>query len=113
MGAGLDLSLLKAVLLPASLLAFLMMTVKPIVFKFLLRHTQPSEPLSWELGMRLGQISEFSLLVAYYAQELMLISELASYLIQTATIMTFIASSYIIVARYPTPIATSDRLRRD
>lgn len=113
LGAGLDLPLLQAVLLPASLLATLMMTLKPIVFKCLLRHTQPSDALSWELGMRLGQISEFSLLVAYYAQELNLISELASYLIQTATIMTFIASSYIIVAHYPTPIATNDRLRRD
>jgi hypothetical protein len=41
------------------------------------------------------------------------ISDRASYLIQLATLLTFLASSYIIVLRFPTPIAVSDRLRRD
>jgi hypothetical protein len=37
----------------------------------------------------------------------------ASYLIQATTLLTFIASSYIIMLNYPTPIAVSDRLRKD
>jgi hypothetical protein len=37
----------------------------------------------------------------------------ASYLIQTTTLITFIVSSYLIMLRYPTPIAVSDRLRKD
>jgi hypothetical protein len=41
------------------------------------------------------------------------IGERASYTISLATILTFIASSYLVVLRYPTPIAISDNLRRD
>jgi hypothetical protein len=37
----------------------------------------------------------------------------ASYLIQTTTLITFIVSSYLIMLRYPTPIAVSARLRKD
>jgi predicted Kef-type K+ transport protein len=58
-------------------------------------------------------LSEFSLLVAVVALNVGVISDKASYLIQAATIITLIASSYYIVLRYPTPIAVSDRLRRD
>lgn len=63
--------------------------------------------------MRLGQISEFSLLIAVLALELGVIGRQASHLIQVSTLLTFIAPSYFIVMRYPTPIAISDRLRRD
>jgi predicted Kef-type K+ transport protein len=65
------------------------------------------------MGFRLGQISEFSLLIAVVALNTGVISDKASYLIQAATIFTFIVSSYFIVLNYPTPIAVSDRLRRD
>jgi hypothetical protein len=41
------------------------------------------------------------------------ISASASHLIQLATMLTFVASSYIVVLRFPTPIAVSDKLRRD
>jgi len=34
-------------------------------------------------------------------------------LIQLATILTFIVSPYVTILRYPTPVAISDRLRRD
>jgi hypothetical protein len=47
------------------------------------------------------------------ATESTIIGSQASYLIQLATLISFIASSYYIVMRYPTPIAVSDRLRRD
>jgi predicted Kef-type K+ transport protein len=65
------------------------------------------------VGLRLGQISEFSLLIAVLAMDLDVIGEQASYLIQVSTLLTFIVSSYVIVMCYPTPIAISDRLRRD
>jgi len=61
----------------------------------------------------LGQASEFSLLIAYVAVAGALISERASVLIQATTIITLLVSSYIVVLNYPTPIAISDRLRRD
>jgi len=63
--------------------------------------------------VRLGQISEFSLLIALLAIKSAIISTEASYLIQFATLLTFIVSSYFIVMRYPTPIGVSDKLRRD
>jgi predicted Kef-type K+ transport protein len=79
----------------------------------LLRHSGEALHRAREVGVRLGQISEFSLLIAVLALQLGVISRQASYLIQVSTLLTFIVSSYIIVMHYPTPIAISDRLRRD
>jgi hypothetical protein len=47
------------------------------------------------------------------ARESGLLSTEAAYLIQMAALLTFIASSYYIVIRYPTPIAVDDKLRKD
>lgn len=58
-------------------------------------------------------MSEFSLLIAVLATEQMLIRAEVSYLIQIATLISFIFSSYYVVNRYPTPIALDDKLRRD
>ena len=113
LGASFDLDILMEVLLPASLLAALMLILKPLTFRALLSFSGEELPRSREIGFRLGQISEFSLFIAVLAMELELIGNKVSYLIQISTLLTFIASSYIIVMRFPTPIAVSDRLRRD
>ena len=113
LGASFDLSAMEAVLLPASVLATISLLLKPLVFEKLWQYEGESLDRSREVGARLGQISEFSLLIAVLATESAVISMQASYLIQLATLMTFIVSSYYIVLRYPTPIAVSDRLRRD
>jgi Kef-type K+ transport system membrane component KefB len=113
LGAGLDLLAVQEVMMPAALLAIVTLCIKPMVFSRLIERMEHLRPLSWELGIRLGQISEFSLLVAYVAYHQGLISFKAQSLIQITTILTFMASSYYIVARYPTPIALSDKLRRD
>jgi Kef-type K+ transport system membrane component KefB len=113
LGAGLDVAIISQILIPALVLAALMLIVKPVAFRFMLTRAAESERLAWETGWRLGQMSEFSLLIAFLALEIQLISNEAAYLIQVATILTFIGSSYLIVLRYPTPIAVSDRLRRD
>ena len=63
--------------------------------------------------MRLGQISEFSLLVAVLATKAGFASESASYLVQLGMLVTFVVSSSWIVMRFPTPIGLSERLRRD
>ena len=90
-----------------------MLALKPVVYRYLLGGMSESRNLAWDLGFRLGQASEFSLLIAYIAFDLALISQDASLLIQATTILTLLASSYIVVLNYPTPIAISDRLRRD
>jgi predicted Kef-type K+ transport protein len=89
------------------------MLLKPLVFGYLLRRSGEASGRSREIGVRLGQVSEFSLLIAVLALELNVIGRQASYLIQAATILTLMASSYFIVMKYPTPIALNDRLRRD
>lgn len=112
-GAKLDLSQLGQILIPAVLLAVLVLILKPVVYQFLLKGVSEKKTLAWDLGFRLGQASEFSLLIAYVAAGSALISTQASLLIQTTTIITFLVSSYIVVLNYPTPIAVSDKLRRD
>jgi predicted Kef-type K+ transport protein len=68
---------------------------------------------AWEVGFLLGQISEFSLMIAFLAFSQQLISDEASHLIQATAILSFIFNSYLVIFRYPSPIAISDRLRRD
>ncbi|MCK5662070.1 MAG: cation:proton antiporter [Thiotrichaceae bacterium] len=113
LGASLKLSVLYTILIPATLLAAIMLLIKPFMFKYLMVKVGEEKGLSLEIGFRLGQISEFSLLIAVFALNVGAISEKASILIQAATILTFMVSSYFIVLTYPTPIAVSDRLRRD
>jgi len=112
-GARFELALLGDVLLPALILSALVLGVKPVVYRFLLKGMSEKRVLAWDLGFRLGQASEFSLLIAYVAIANGLISQSVSLLIQATTIITLLASSYIVVLNYPTPIAISDRLRRD
>jgi len=113
LGGGFDLSLIPQIAVPALILAALMLTLKPTVYQTLLRSQSESQSLSWDIGFRLGQNSEFSLLIAYVAFNTQLIGNNASHLIQAAAIITFLVSSYIVVFNFPNPIATSGKLRRD
>ncbi len=113
LGASFNLEMLTIVFVPAALVAVLVLAGKPVIFRILLRNSGEASGRSREIGVRLGQISEFSLLIAVLALDLHVIGERASYLIQVATLLTFIVSSYVIVMRYPTPIALTDKLRRD
>lgn len=113
LGAVFDLSMARDILLPALILAIAILLLKPFVFRFLLHRSGEDKKVSQEIGVRLGQGSEFSLLIAVLALDMAVISNEAAYLIQVSTLLTFIASSYFIVMRYPTPVAVSDKLRRD
>jgi Kef-type K+ transport system membrane component KefB len=113
LGASFNLDMLSIVFIPATLIAVLALLGKPVIFRILLRNAGEASGRSREVGLRLGQISEFSLLIAVLALDLHIIGERASYLIQAATLLTFMISTYFIVLRYPTPIALSDKLRRD
>jgi Kef-type K+ transport system membrane component KefB len=112
-GARFDLGMLDEVLLATLVLSVLVLVVKPVTYRFLLQGVSEKRSLAWDLGFRLGQGSEFSLLIAYVAAGSALISNEASLVIQATTILTLLASSYIVVLNYPNPIAISDRLRRD
>jgi Kef-type K+ transport system membrane component KefB len=112
-GASLNLVVLQEVILPALLIALAMLLLKPVVFRRLLKNSGESSGRSMEVGFRLGQMSEFSLLIAVMALEVGVIGAEVSYLIQASTVLTFLVSSYWVVLRFPTPVAVSDRLRKD
>lgn len=112
-GASFNLSLVGLIAVPATILALLVLGLKPVIFRFLLSRISESPALGWEVGFRLGQISEFSLLIAYIAAGAMMIGEEASHVIQATAILTFLLSSYVVIFNFPSPIAVSDKLRRD
>ena len=112
-GAQFNLGMAPDVLFPALLLALTALVLKPLVFRWLLGQTGESPARAWEIGFRLGQMSEFSLLVASLALTTGALGSRAAYSLQMATVLTFLVSSYLIVMRFATPIALSDHLRRD
>lgn len=113
LGAQFNLGLLSDIIIPALVLGGAMLIIKPLSFRYLLRRQSEKNRFAWDIGCRLGQISEFSLLIAYVAFNASLIGVLASHLIQAAAILTFLLSSYIVIFNFPNPIAIKDSLRRD
>ncbi len=113
LGANFDISAAPDVLLPAVILGVGLLLFKPLVFRYALVGQAESNKLAWETGIRLGQLSEFSLLIVFVAVSHQLISDQAATLIQIATIISFIFSAWYIVLKFPTPIALNDKLRRD
>ena len=112
-GANINLVTAIANWAPALILAVGLLVIKPVVFRFALDQVSESPKLAWETGWRLGQMSEFSLLIVFLALEYQLLSIDAANVVQLATVLTFIGSSYWIVMRFSTPVAITDRLRRD
>ncbi len=112
-GASFNLTLVDDIALPAIVLACLVVVLKPVIFRFLLLRIKEENSLSWEVGFRLGQTSEFSLLIAYVAAGSAMIGTNASHIIQATAILTFLLSSYIVLLNFPSPIAIKDELRRD
>lgn len=113
LGASLDIGTTWELLVPAIITSVVLLLIKPLVFKWLLYKNGESRQDSMEIGVRLGQFSEFSLLLAFLATSVGLISLRASNFIQVCTLVSFILSTYLITLRYPTPLAITDKLRRD
>ena len=113
LGASLDIGIAWQLLIPAIITSVVLLFIKPLVFNILIYKSGESKNDSKEIGVRLGQLSEFSLLLGFVALGAGLISLKAANFIQVCTIVSFILSTYLIVLKYPTPIAISDKLRRD
>jgi len=113
LGANLNLLVMVNIIVPSVILAMIFIAVKPWIFKKAFIWAGEEKAFSQETGMRLGQLSEFSLLIALLAFELGHISSSASQFIQFTAILTFVISSYLVVYKYPTPIGTSEDLIRD
>lgn len=112
-GASFNFTEFTQVVVPALCLSIAMLVFKPLTFKWLLQKSGEVKKISQELGIRLGQLSEFSLLVVYMALDTQQISGVAASMAQGAVIITFIISCYWTAMYYPTPLAANDKLRRD
>ena len=112
-GSGLDVAALPQVILPATVMAAALLLLKPVLFHVLVRGVCDEPKLAWNLGFRLGQCSEFALLIAFLGLSNGLLSIPAATLIQATTVMTLLVSSYWVVLTLPTPIAIREELRRD
>lgn len=112
-GSQYDLSVLQNVALLSVTLLVTLTILKPIVFKKAFFSSGEKESISTELGFRLGQASEFALIVAYIALGNKKISGEASSLIQLTVIASFIVSTYIVSHKYKTPIGAQKEKRKD
>jgi Kef-type K+ transport system membrane component KefB len=113
LGASFNLSSVAEAALTGGLLALSCLVIKPLVFRMLLTTAGEKASMSFEIGVRLGQISEFSLFVVVVALKAGVIGQIHADTLKMATLLTFVASSYWVVMRYPTPMAIADNLRRD
>lgn len=112
-GAAVDPLLLVEVAAPAVLLGAALLGVKPVTFRVLLQWQGEGRGTAREIGLRLGQASEFSILVTGMALGTALIGAEAAHAILAATVLTLVVSTYLVIFRYPSPIAVSAQLRRD
>lgn len=114
-GASFNLKLIPDILVPALVMSFMLMVLKPMTFSFILKRIGESKALSKEAGIRLGQGSEFALILGTMAHELMpqLIDAKTNYLIQAVTMITFVVSCYWVVMKYPTPMSYDKKLLKE
>ncbi len=103
-GMTIDLTIIQDILLPALIIAATLLVLKPVLYRYLFVSIGQSVSSSWELGIRLGQASEFSILVAEIAKSLNVIDVNVANLIELTTLITFLVSSYLVVKYYRTPV---------
>lgn len=113
LGAKMDFALMQTIVWPTVLLSAVLLVLKPLVYRVAFKLTNETPKFSREMGFRLGQNSEFSLIIAVLAAEKGLISAADSQLIQLVAIVTMTASSYLLVFLFPTPLGTSKPLKID
>jgi len=103
-GAQFNYHYLSQIWLPVLILVVVMTFLKPTTFRLFLYQVNEHKRIAWEVGIRLSQVREFSLLIAYMALQTRFITPSASYLIQTVVVLTFIISSCLVMLRYKTPL---------
>jgi len=112
-GARISLDIDLTLLLGAVLFGALVVPFKALVFRFMFGRAGEEPRLAGELASRLGQSSEFSLLVAFSAVSAGVLAAEQAMVIQIATIVSFVISTYWVVSRYPTTISGNPKLLQD
>ncbi|MCP8352002.1 cation:proton antiporter [Candidatus Synchoanobacter obligatus] len=105
-GAMYDFSLVNEIYMTVCVLVVAMLLFKPYVFRILMVQVGEPKPLGWELGSRLGQGSEFSLLMVKVAIGAGVLSAVGASVIQGFTVLSFILSSFYVVREYPTSVSS-------
>ncbi len=114
-GARFNFQLIPQIIVPALILAFIYMVLKPFVFDRLLRRTGEGRHFAREVAVRLSQGSEFALILGSMAHKMMpeVIDAKTNYLIQAVTMITLIVSCYWVVMKYPTPMSYDKKLLKE
>jgi len=113
LGAGLEFAHLGSTWLPALLAAGLIVVSRPFWLRWLFLRMGEDEPFASETSVRLGQASEFAMVIALSASQHGQLSADMAQIIQLTTVLTMLLSSYIVILKYPTPIGVQARLQRD
>ena len=112
-GAMYNWRALPEAILPASVLVVVVLVLKPWLYTWFLRYNQERRAIASQVAWRLGQASEFGLLLATLASSIKpkLITDRAALTIQTMALMSFILSCYYVVWRYATPLKAKAEFR--
>ena len=99
---------LQTVLMPAVMITVVIIVLKPRVFSMIMQAFDEDKRLADEVGMRLGQGSEFAFIVSRVAESNGLISASAATLINASTLFTLVISAYLVVNTYATPVSVEN-----
>lgn len=113
LGVRIDILIALQVLVPALFVTVALIAVKPLVYDWAFRLVGEEPGFARETGFRLAQGSEFSLIIAMMACEAGLLSVGGANLVQLVTIFSMLASSYLVVFFYPTPLGMQQGLKQD
>jgi len=113
LGTQFEPAAMRVIALPAILLCLLMMAAKYGTFRWLFKRAGESTAFSHETGARLAQASEFSLILVIAEQRAGLLSGNAFQLVQLVTVFSLVISSILVVARFPSPLASNPKLKQD
>ncbi len=86
-------------------LVIVLQIAKPLIFAFALRRVGEKPKVSLQVGNRLAQASEFSIILGFSALSANYISKNAFGIIQICVIASFLISTLIVTRRYHTPIS--------
>lgn len=113
MGAAFDLVNVRDIWLPALLVSILIVGSRPLWLSWLFCKLGEEPEFSKETAVRLGQASEFALIIAVAGTQGGHLSSNVAQLVQLATVLTMLISSYVVILKYPTPIGVRPGLQRD
>ena len=113
LGARLDLFQAASIWIPVLVLTALILVSRPVLYRFMFKRVGEPDWFSKEAGIRLGQGSEFALIIAFVGIQSERINDELAQLIQMTAILTMIVSSYIVIYTCPTPLGTRKGLKKD